>query len=84
MAWITISDFCKDIETNIDRVSKEFETLIIRRDKDSDMVLMPLAEYNALMSTYRELSSRANEKRLDSAIEKLQKGEAFEKELLVD
>jgi antitoxin YefM len=84
MAWITISDFCKDIETNMDRVSKEFETLIIRRDKDSDMVLMPLAEYNALMSTYRELSSRANEKRLDSAIEKLQKGEAFEKELLVD
>ncbi|MDP2188269.1 MAG: type II toxin-antitoxin system Phd/YefM family antitoxin [Sphingobacteriaceae bacterium] len=84
MASITISDFCKDIETNIDRVSKEFETLIIRRDKDSDMVLMPLAEYNELMSTYRELSSRANEKRLDSAIEKLQKGEAFEKELLID
>jgi len=84
MAWITISDFCKDIETNMDRVSKEFETLIIRRDKDSDVVLMPLAECNALMSTYRELSSRANEKRLDTALEKLQKGEAFEKELLID
>ena len=84
MAWITISDFCKDIETNMDRVSKEFETLIIRMDKESDMVLMPLAEYNALKSTYRELSSRANEKRLDSAIERVQKGEAFEKELLVD
>ena len=68
----------------MNRVSKEFETLIIRRGKDSVMVLMPLLEYNALMSTYHELSSRSNEKRLDAAIEKLQKGEAFEKELLID
>ena len=58
--------------------------MIIRRGKDSVMVLMPLLEYNALMSTYHELSSRSNEKRLDAAIEKLQKGEAFEKELLID
>ncbi len=84
MAWITISDFCKDVEGYMNRASEEFETLIIRRDKDSDMVLMPLAEYNALMSTYRELSSRANEKRLDSAIEKVQRGEVFEKKLLID
>lgn len=68
----------------MNRVSKEFETLIIRRGKDSDMVLMPLLEYNALMSTYHELSSRTNEKRLDAAVEKLQKGAAFEKELLID
>lgn len=32
---------------------------------------MSLAEYNSLISTQHELSSKENEKRLDSAIEKL-------------
>ena len=43
---------------------------------------MSLDEYNALMSTNHELSSKADEMRLDSAIEKLSKGDSFNKELL--
>jgi antitoxin YefM len=35
------------------------------------------------MATNHELSSRANEKRLDAAIEKLRKGDGFEKELTI-
>lgn len=35
---------------------------------------MSLAEYNSLHATYLELSSKANVKRLDAAIEKLEKG----------
>lgn len=84
MIITSFSDFRKDVNSYLDRVSKNFETLIINRGKDSGIVVMSLQEYNALMATNNELSSRANEKRLDAAIEKLQKGEAFEKELLMD
>jgi antitoxin YefM len=40
-----------------------------------------LDEYNALNATYHELSSKANERRLDSAIEKLRTGSSFQKDL---
>ncbi len=59
-----------------------FETLIINRGKDSGVVVMSLDEYNSLCATQHELSSKTNEKRLDSAIEKLKSGSSFQKELI--
>ena len=58
------------------------EPLVIYRGKDSGVVVISLEEYNSLSATHYELSSKVNEKRLDSAIEKLRKGKKFEKELL--
>jgi antitoxin YefM len=78
----TVSDFRKDIKTYLDRVAKNFETLIINRGKDSGIVIMSLQEYNALMATNHELSSRSNELRLDSAISKLKDGTSFSKDLI--
>jgi antitoxin YefM len=77
-----VSDFRKDIKTYLDKVAKNFETLIINRGKDSDIVVMSLQEYNSLMATNHELSSRTNEVRLDSAIEKLKKGNILDKDLI--
>ena len=82
MLTTTISDFRKDIKQYLDRVTENFETLIINRGKDSGVVIMSLDEYNSLNATYYELSSKTNEKRLDSAIEKLRTGSSFQKELL--
>ena len=82
MLTATISDFRKDIKKYLDRVSENFETLIINRGKDSGVVIMSLDEYNSLSATQHELSSKANEKRLDSAIEKLKDGTSFQKELI--
>lgn len=84
MVVANISDFRKDIKSYFDRVAKNFETLIINRGKDSGIVIMSLEEYNSLVSTNYELSSRTNEKRLDSAIEKLKNGKSFSKELIED
>jgi len=63
-------------------VTENFETLIINRGKDTGIVIMSLEEYNSLCATNHELSSRTNEKRLDSAIKKLKKGSSFSKELI--
>jgi len=82
MITTTISEFRKDIKRYLDRVSKNFETLIINRGKDSGVVVISLEEYNSLTETNHELSSKKNETRLDAAIEKLKSGLSFEKNLL--
>ena len=82
MLTTTISDFRKDIKMYLDQVIKNFETLIINRGKANGVVIMSLSEYNSLMTTQHEMSSKKNEKRLDSAIEKLKKGSSFSKKLI--
>jgi antitoxin YefM len=82
MLTTTISDFRKDIKRYLDRVTENFETLIINRGKDSGIVIMSLDEYNSLRATHLELSSATNERRLDSAIEKLKNGSSFQKDLI--
>ncbi len=81
MLTATISDFRKNIKKYLDSVTKNFETLIINRGKDTGIVIISLDEYNSLYATQHEMSSKANEKRLDSAIEKLKKGKSFQKDL---
>ena len=78
----SISNFRKDIKKYLDNVSENFETLIINRGKDNGVVVISLDEYNSMKTTQHELSSKANEKRLDSAIEKIKKGKSFRKELI--
>ena len=82
MLITSVSDFRKDIKSYLDKVAKNFETLIINRGKDKGIVVMSLEEYNSLMATNHELSSRKNETRLDSAIDKLKAGNTFSKDLI--
>lgn len=74
MLTTTISDFRKDIKRYLDKVTHNFETLIINRGKDNGVVIMSLDEYNSLFAAQHELSSKENERRLDSAIDKLKIG----------
>jgi antitoxin YefM len=82
MITTTISDFRKDIKKYLDNVTINFETLIINRGKDTGVVVMSLDAYNSLQATQHELSSKANEERLDSAIEKIESGKIFHQELI--
>lgn len=81
MIATTISNFRKDIKKYLDDVITNFETIIINRGDDKAVVIISLDEYNALTATHHELSSKINEKRLDSAIAKFQSGDSFEKEI---
>ena len=82
MLTTTLSDFRKDIKLYFDRVTQNFETLIINRGKDNGIVIMSLAEYNSLCATQHVMSSKVNERRLDSAIEKLKSGNSSTKNLI--
>jgi antitoxin YefM len=83
MLVANISDFRKDIKTYLDKVSQNLETLVINRGKKQGIVVMSLDEYNGLMATHHELSSKINQARLDSAIQKLNH-QGFEKQLMED
>lgn len=82
MLTTSITDFRKDIKKYLDRVTDNFETLIINRGKDRGVVIISLDEYNSLSATQYELSSKNNEQRLDSAINKLKNGSSFSKDLI--
>jgi len=82
MLTTSITDFRKDIKKYLDRVTENFETLIINRGKDRGVVIISLDEYNSLSATQYELSSKINEQRLDSAINKLKNGSSFSKDLI--
>lgn len=82
MITTTISDFRKEIKSYLNMVTQNFETLIIHRGKDSGVVIISLEEYNALQTTQHELSSEANEQRLDAAIAKFKQGKSFNKDLI--
>lgn len=77
MMTTTISEFRKDLKSYLERVTSNFETLIINRGKEQGVVVISLDEYNSLCATQHELSSKNNEARLDSAIEKLARGQGF-------
>ena len=81
MLTTTISNFRKDIKKYFNQVNDNHETLIINRGNDSGVVVISLEEYNSLSATQYEMSTKANERRLDSAIEKLKGGSSFTKEL---
>lgn len=82
MITTSISDFRKDIKNYLNKVTKNFETLIINRGKEGGVVVISLEEYNALQATQHELSSALNEKRLDAAIANFKIGDSFEKEII--
>lgn len=82
MITATISDFRKDIKEYLNKVTQNFETLIINRGKNGGVVVISLEEYNSLITTQHEMSSSANKARLDSAIDKFKKGDTLDKELL--
>jgi antitoxin YefM len=82
MLTTTLSDFRSNIKKYLDRVTQNFETLIINRGKDKGVVIMSLDEYNSLHATRFELSSKINEQRLDRSVKKLEEGKSFTRELI--
>jgi antitoxin YefM len=82
MITTTLSGFRKEMKKYLDLVTRDYETLVINRGKDIGVVIISVEEYNSIKATEYELSSKINEKRLESAIGKLERGDSFEKELI--
>ena len=64
MITTSISDFRKNIKSYLDKVTDNFETLIINRGKDNGIVIISLNKFNLLIETQHNLSSKSDEKDL--------------------
>ena len=82
MLTTTLSEFRKDMKSYLDNVTQNFETLLINRGKDTGVVIISLEEYNSLITTQHELSSRINQQRLDESIEALRSDKKMVKKLV--
>lgn len=84
MLTTTLAAFRKDTKKYLDNVIDNYEALLINSGKDTGVVILSLSEYNSLLATQHELSSKVNESRLDFAIEKLKKGQSIERKLRIE
>ena len=81
MNAITYTAARENLASTIDRVCNDRDPVIITRKRSQSVVMMSLEDYEALEETAYLLRSPANAKRLVSAIESLEKGNAETKEI---
>jgi antitoxin YefM len=75
MNVINFSEFRTHLKANLDSVSEDNDIVIINRQKDKNVVLISLKEYNSLQETLYLLSAAKNRERLFAAIERDNAGE---------
>ncbi|ARN78814.1 prevent-host-death protein [Nonlabens spongiae] len=81
MEVVNYTEFRSNLKLWLDKVIDDVSSLVIKRSKGRDLVLIPLDEYNSLKET-NYLLSGANRDILLKSIEKLEKGEGKEKQLI--
>jgi len=74
MDVLNYTEFRKNLAKNLDRVNDDAEIVIVSRSKGKNVVVMDLDEYNAMTETLHIIKSEANRKRLQDAIDEMDKG----------
>ncbi|RQD69431.1 MAG: type II toxin-antitoxin system Phd/YefM family antitoxin [Tindallia sp. MSAO_Bac2] len=76
--YSTIRNHFKDY---CDKVSDDFETVIITRKNDKNVVMISLEEYNNMMENLFIMSNRKNYERLIESRRQLEKGSVVAKSM---
>jgi antitoxin YefM len=82
MDAISYSEARKNLVATMERVCDEHEPIIITREKARSVVMMSLADYNAIEETAYLLRSPANAENLRESIKQYEKGKYHKKGLL--
>jgi antitoxin YefM len=83
MEVLNYTEFRNNLSENLNRVSADSEIIVVSRGKGKNVVVMSLDEYNAFKETIYLTSTKANRRRLDDAIDEMEKGK-FRKHKLVE
>jgi antitoxin YefM len=83
MDVLNYTEFRNNLAEHLNKVSDDAEVIVVSRGKGKNVVIMSLEEYNAFKETVYLTSTKANRKRLDEAIEEMEKGK-FKKHKLID
>ncbi|HBL75103.1 MAG: prevent-host-death protein [Bacteroidetes bacterium GWF2_42_66] len=71
MKAVNYSELRQNLKSNLDAVTDNEEMLVVHRSKGKSIVMMSLAEYNALQETLHLNRSKANRQRLENAVENI-------------
>jgi antitoxin YefM len=82
MEVLNYTEFRNNLTENLNKVTADSEVIIVSRGKGKNVVIMSLDEYNAFKETIYLTSTKANRKRLDDAINEMEKGK-FKKNKLI-
>ena len=80
METVNYTEFRSNLKLWLDKVVNDVSSLVIKRSKGRDLILVPLDEYNALKETTYLLSG-ANRDVLLESIRQIESGEGKEKSL---
>ncbi|MEO8712446.1 MAG: type II toxin-antitoxin system prevent-host-death family antitoxin [Parafilimonas sp.] len=83
MEVLNYTEFRNNLTENLNKVTADSEVLVVSRGKGKNVVVMSLDEYNAFKETIYLTSTKANRKRLDDAIDEMEKGK-FKKHKLIE
>ncbi len=81
MKSITYTAARENLASTINRVCEDDSPVMITRNRDQDVVMLSLAEYESLQETAYLLRSPANAKRLITAVEALNRGKGVTRRL---
>lgn len=81
MKSITYTAARENLASTINRVCEDDSPVMITRNRDQDVVMLSLAEYESLQETAYLLRLPANAKRLITAVEALNRGKGVKRKL---
>lgn len=71
MNAVNYSELRQNLKSNLDAVTDDQELLVVHRPKGKSIVMMSLAEYNAMQETMHLNRSKPNRQRLENAIDNI-------------
>jgi len=82
MDVLSFTDTRQNLKEVMDRVVKDHAPVVVTRQKAESVVMVSLADWNAMEETARLLSSPANAARLADAIAQLDAGKGVKRSLI--
>jgi antitoxin YefM len=82
MNVISYTDTRERLKDVMDRVVENHEPVVISRQKAESVVMVSLADWQAIEETMHLLSTPANAQRLKSSIDELNAGDGVERKLI--
>ncbi|WP_423129721.1 type II toxin-antitoxin system Phd/YefM family antitoxin [Gaoshiqia sp. Z1-71] len=84
MKAVNYSELRQNLKANLDQVTDNEELLVVHRPKGKSIVMMSLAEFNAIQETMHLNRSKINRERLERAIENINAKQGLVKRQIVE
>jgi len=83
MLAVNYSNLRESMKANFDRISDDFETMIVTRKNNRNIVMMSEESYNNIMENLYVLGNKANYDWLMDSKRQLENGDCSSKELIL-